>query len=100
MRAVSTFVCVAVMAAAAIVNVAAAQNSGRKALGLKLGLFNHNKSESNSSNIVCPPPGFDSVQNFNLSLYISAPWYVQKQVSTMMRTTGGVPSTSSLIFYD
>jgi len=28
---------------------------------------------------VCPPPGFDSVGNFNISDYISAPWYVQMQ---------------------
>lgn len=28
---------------------------------------------------VCPPPGFDSVGNFNVSDYVSAPWYIQKQ---------------------
>lgn len=28
---------------------------------------------------VCPPPGFDSVENFSVSDYISAPWYMQMQ---------------------
>jgi hypothetical protein len=28
----------------------------------------------------CPPPGFDSVPNFNLTRYISAPWFIQQQV--------------------
>lgn len=28
---------------------------------------------------VCPPPGFDSVENFSVSDYISAPWYIQMQ---------------------
>lgn len=27
----------------------------------------------------CPPPGFDSVADFNVADYISAPWYIQKQ---------------------
>jgi len=28
----------------------------------------------------CPPPGFDSVQHFNLSAFIEAPWFVLSQV--------------------
>ena len=28
----------------------------------------------------CPPSGFDSVANFSLTAYASAPWYPQKQV--------------------
>jgi apolipoprotein D and lipocalin family protein len=28
---------------------------------------------------VCPPPGFDSVDNFSVSDYVSAPWYIQMQ---------------------
>lgn len=30
----------------------------------------------------CPPPGFSSAKSFDLMSYISAPWYVQKQVTT------------------
>ena len=33
----------------------------------------------------CPPPGFDSVERFNLREYIAAPWYVQRQVSAAAR---------------
>lgn len=29
----------------------------------------------------CPPPGFDALSDFDLASFISAPWYVQKQVS-------------------
>ena len=28
----------------------------------------------------CPPVGFDSLPNFNLTAYVSAPWYIQQQV--------------------
>lgn len=28
----------------------------------------------------CPPPGFDSLPNLNVTSYISAPWYIQQQV--------------------
>lgn len=30
--------------------------------------------------VPCPPQGFDSLPNFNLTSYISAPWYIQQQV--------------------
>jgi hypothetical protein len=84
MRGFALFMCVAMMAAATThsgVGAAQLQGVGRKALGLNFGFYQQNRSNGNSSNIVCPPPGFDSAKNFNLSLYISAPWYVQKQVS-------------------
>jgi hypothetical protein len=29
----------------------------------------------------CPPRGFDALKEFNITEYISAPWYVQAQVS-------------------
>lgn len=28
----------------------------------------------------CPPPGFDSVANLDLAAYVSAPWFVLRQV--------------------
>lgn len=28
----------------------------------------------------CPPPGFDSVPDLDIDRYISAPWYIQKQI--------------------
>eukprot|EP00882_Tetradesmus_deserticola_P013232 GHRQ01014032.1.p1 GENE.GHRQ01014032.1~~GHRQ01014032.1.p1 ORF type:complete len:106 (+),score=25.27 GHRQ01014032.1:118-435(+) len=28
----------------------------------------------------CPPPGLDSVRDFNLQAYIAAPWYAVEQV--------------------
>ena len=27
----------------------------------------------------CPPEGFESVENFDLTAYVSAPWFVQQQ---------------------
>jgi len=33
--------------------------------------------------VSCPPVGFNSVPNFNISAYASAPWYPQKQVNTL-----------------
>lgn len=47
---------------------------------LGLSLLQRLRSGMQKSNGACPPPGFDSVKNFNVSKYISAPWYVQKQV--------------------
>lgn len=35
----------------------------------------HKKEEKDG----CPPPGYDSVQNFDVADYISAPWYSQLQ---------------------
>ena len=35
-----------------------------------------------ASSPVCPPPGFDALNNFNVSAYISAPWYPQLEVGT------------------
>ena len=32
------------------------------------------------SNITCPPAGFDSVPDLDIFAYVSAPWYVQRQV--------------------
>lgn len=29
----------------------------------------------------CPPEGFDTVKDLDINKYISAPWYVQEQVS-------------------
>jgi hypothetical protein len=29
----------------------------------------------------CPPQGFDSVKEFDIKKYVSAPWYIQEQVS-------------------
>eukprot|EP00877_Chromochloris_zofingiensis_P014166 jgi/Chrzof1/9002/Cz03g32150.t1 len=37
-------------------------------------------SPHNATGTSCPPKGFDSVKNFNLTKYIAAPWYVQQQV--------------------
>jgi lipocalin len=34
----------------------------------------------------CPYNGFDSVKNFDLAKYISAPWYVQKQIPITFQT--------------
>jgi len=28
----------------------------------------------------CPPVGFDSLPNFDLTAYVSAPWYIQQQI--------------------
>merc|ERR1711991_550532 len=28
----------------------------------------------------CPPPGFNSLQGFNVTAYVGAPWYIQKQM--------------------
>ena len=33
----------------------------------------------------CPPVGFDSLPDFNLTAYVSAPWYIQQQVSLFSR---------------
>merc|ERR1711972_1251545 len=30
----------------------------------------------------CPPQGFDSIQNFDLAMYASKPWYIQQQAVT------------------
>lgn len=38
------------------------------------------RASSNVSSTKCPPLGFNSVANLNLSAYISAPWYVQQQL--------------------
>ena len=94
MRGFALFMCVAMMAAATThsgVGAAQLQGVGRKALGLNFGFYQQNRSNGNSSNIVCPPPGFDSAKNFNLSVYISAPWYVQKQVSLRSRQPPSLP---------
>mmetsp|Transcript_23340 Transcript_23340/g.51223 ORF Transcript_23340/g.51223 Transcript_23340/m.51223 type:complete len:330 (-) Transcript_23340:389-1378(-) len=37
-------------------------------------------SRAEAGTPTCPPPGFDSVPRFDLAAYISAPWYVQKQL--------------------
>lgn len=98
MRGFALFMCVAMMAAAtthSCVSAAQLQDVGRKALGLNFRPFQQNRSNANSSNIVCPPPGFDSVKDFNLSLYISAPWYVQKQVSIFSRQPSSLPFHSN-----
>jgi hypothetical protein len=29
----------------------------------------------------CPPRAFDSVKDFDIKKYVSAPWYIQEQVS-------------------
>lgn len=33
-----------------------------------------------ASSAACPPKGFDSVKDFDIKKYISAPWYIQEQV--------------------
>ena len=33
-----------------------------------------------SSSVAGPPPGFDALTQFNISAFISAPWFVQQQV--------------------
>mmetsp|Transcript_133571 Transcript_133571/g.260094 ORF Transcript_133571/g.260094 Transcript_133571/m.260094 type:complete len:212 (-) Transcript_133571:359-994(-) len=30
----------------------------------------------------CPPQGFDSIQNFDLAMFASKPWYIQQQAET------------------
>ena len=36
-----------------------------------------------NASALCPPRGFDSVPNFDIARYISAPWFVQQQVSPL-----------------
>merc|ERR1712203_808557 len=31
----------------------------------------------------CPPPGFDSIQSFDLTAYAAKPWYIQQQAVTL-----------------
>jgi apolipoprotein D and lipocalin family protein len=38
-----------------------------------------------NSGTQCPYPGFDSVKNFDLARYISAPWFVQKQIPILFQ---------------
>lgn len=33
-----------------------------------------------ASGSTCPPQGFDSVKDFDIKKYVSAPWYIQEQV--------------------
>lgn len=33
-----------------------------------------------ASSAECPPKGFDSVKDFDVKKYVSAPWYIQEQV--------------------
>ena len=35
---------------------------------------------STTGSVTCPPPGFDSVPDFDAMAYAAAPWYVQRQV--------------------
>ena len=35
---------------------------------------------SGAGSVTCPPPGFDSVPDFDVMAYAAAPWYVQRQV--------------------
>ena len=35
---------------------------------------------SSTGSVTCPPPGFDSVPDFDIMAYAAAPWYVQRQV--------------------
>ena len=37
----------------------------------------------------CPPVGFDSLPNFDLTAYVSAPWYIQQQVRRFERPEEG-----------
>ena len=37
-------------------------------------------SSTTVSAVICPPPGFDSVPDFDVMAYAAAPWYVQRQV--------------------
>ena len=70
---------------ATLVVAATAQTpfTGRFSLGLLQAL----KGDMQPAGGACPPKGFNSVKNFNLTRYISAPWYVQKQVRTKRHTT-------------
>ena len=38
--------------------------------------------------VTCPPSGFDSVPNFDVLAYASAPWYAQQQVSEERKGSG------------
>lgn len=44
------------------------------------------QAQNASAPTVCPPPGFDSVKPFDLKRYISAPWYIQKQIPVVYQT--------------
>lgn len=54
-------------------------NTGRAPLSLILNKLIHATVEK-PNQTQCPYKGFDSVKNFDLAKYISAPWYVQKQI--------------------
>lgn len=90
MRVVQTFIdiffiemsksCIALAVLLAAVAVTAEASHHRKALGWEFPWQQKNYTATASP--ACPPPGFNSVKNFDLARYISAPFFVQKQVST------------------
>lgn len=72
--------CIALAVLLAAVAVTAEASHHRKALGWEFPWQQKNYTATASP--ACPPPGFNSVKNFDLARYISAPFFVQKQVST------------------
>jgi apolipoprotein D and lipocalin family protein len=55
-------------------------NPGRVPQSLILMRLMRETIRNGNSATQCPYNGFDSVKNFDLERYISAPWYVQKQI--------------------
>ena len=39
--------------------------------------------------VICPPPGFDSVPDFDVMAYAAAPWYPQRQVRSCSASQTG-----------
>lgn len=45
-----------------------------------------NTNNSSNSSAICPPPGFDALKDFDFDSFISARWYVQKQIPVAYQT--------------
>merc|ERR1712203_1185387 len=41
-----------------------------------------------NATVSCPPPGFNSVENFNLSAWTEHPWYIQEQMPVIYQQPG------------
>ncbi|KAL4535851.1 hypothetical protein Ndes2526A_g05413 [Nannochloris sp. 'desiccata'] len=55
-------------------------NAGRAPQSLTLMRLLRQTIADDNASTQCPYPGFDSVKDFDLARYISAPWFVQKQI--------------------
>ena len=39
---------------------------------------------SAAGSVTCPPPGFDSVPDFDVMAFAAAPWYIRRQVDARL----------------